>query len=157
MRQIDSRVVRYLNAADGYLELGMPSHALEELERIGHAGPLTPAVAFMTGLAFKDQHRYEEAIASLHSAATEIPAPHNRDAWRYLGDCYRTTGLDELADIAEMFADDPGIPSDWDAEVACLADDEFTSDDIAESSFHIEWNSEALFDRSASNLNVPKK
>lgn len=157
MRQIDSRVVRYLNAADGYLELGMPGHALTELERISDAGPLKPAVAFMTGLALKDQHRYEEAIVSLHSAATEIPAPHNRDAWRYLGDCYRTTGMDEMADIAEMFADDPGIPADWEEDVACHDDDAFVADEANDSTCYVASNNEWLDERLPVSFHLPKK
>ena len=115
MRQINARVVRKLTAADGYLELGMPVHAITELEAIGEAGPLQPAVEFMTGLALKDQHRYEDAIEPLQKAAVEIPAPHNRDAWLSLGECYRMTGLPELAAVAEMFADESGIPPGWDA------------------------------------------
>ena len=113
MRQINARVIRKLTAADGYLELGMPGHAIVELEAIDRAGPLQPAVEFMTGLALKDQHRYEDAIEPLQKAAVEIPAPHNRDAWLSLGECYRMTGLPELAAVAEMFADDSGIPEGW--------------------------------------------
>ena len=113
MRQINARVIRKLTAADGYLELGMPTQALTELGAIVQAGPLQPAVEFMTGLALKDQHRYEDAIAPLQKAAVEIPAPHNRDAWVSLGECYRMTGLPELAVIAEMFADETGIPEGW--------------------------------------------
>lgn len=113
MRQLNARVVRKLTAADGYLELGMPTQAIVELESIEGAGPLQPAVEFMTGLALKDQHRYEEAIEPLQKAAVEIPAPHNRDAWLSLGECYRLSGLPELAVIAEMFADEPGVPAGW--------------------------------------------
>jgi tetratricopeptide (TPR) repeat protein len=115
MRQINTRVVRKLTAADGYLELGMPGHALAELQSLDDAGPLQPAVEFMTGLALKDQQRYDEAIEPLQKAAVEIPAPHNRDAWLSLSECYRMTGLPELAIIAEMFAEDSGIPEGWEA------------------------------------------
>lgn len=155
MRQIDTSVVRHLNAADGYLELGMPAHALRELESIRDAGPLKPAVEFMTGLALKDQHRYDDAIDSLHRAATEIPAPHNRDAWRTLGECYRVTGMTDLANIAEMFADDPGIPADWDADLAFLEEAEPVDDLPPKSPFHVEWNTD-LEDR-VHILNLPKK
>jgi tetratricopeptide (TPR) repeat protein len=116
MRQINVRVIRKLTAADGYLELGMPTHAMGELEAIRDAGPLQPAVEFMTGLALKDQHRYEDAIEPLQKAAVEIPAPHNRDAWLSLGECYRMSGLPELAAVAELFADESGIPEGWDSE-----------------------------------------
>lgn len=117
MRQINTRVVRKLTAADGYLELGMPAQALTELDAVGDAGPLQPAVDFMTGLALKEQQRYEEAIEPLQKAAIEIPAPHNRDAWISLGECYRKAGSPELAVIAEMFADEPGLPPGWECEI----------------------------------------
>jgi predicted Zn-dependent protease len=131
MRQINTRVVRKLTAADGYLELGMPAQALTELESLGDAGPLQPAVDFMTGLALKDQQRFEEAIEPLQKAAIEIPAPHNRDVWLSLGECYRGAGAPELAAIADMFADEPGVPPGWD-EVLCevvIADEAVPTDD----------------------------
>ena len=157
MRQIDSRVVRQLNAADGYLELGMPAHALRELTAISDPGPLRPAVEFMTGLALKDQHQYDEAIEILHRAATEIPAPHNRDAWRTLGECYQLTGEFELADIAEMFADDPGIPTDWDAELACLEETDAEEESSDLFSFHFEWDGDIPEDdRFPLDLKMPK-
>ena len=157
MRQIDSRVVRQLNAADGYLELGMPAHALRELATVQDAGPLKPAVAFMTGLALKDQHQYDEAIEILHRAATEIPAPHNSDAWRMLGECYRITGEFDLAGIAEMFADDPGIPTDWDAELACLEETDAEDESSDAFSFQFEWGGElSEADRFPLDLKLPK-
>ena len=113
MRQMSTRVVRKLTAADGYLELGMPTQALAELDAIGDAGCLQPAVEFMTGQAMLDQHRYEDAIEPLQRAATTIPAPHNRDAWLTLGECFRQTGRDDLADVADLFADEPLVPADW--------------------------------------------
>ncbi len=113
MREIDAKIVRKLTAADGYLELNMPGRALDELAGIGDAGPLRPAVEFMTGLALKDQHRFEEAIEPLQRAVATIPAPHNRDAWVTLGECFRESGRSDLADVAEMFADDPGVPEGW--------------------------------------------
>lgn len=129
MRQINTRVVRKLTAADGYLELGMPAQALTELGAVGDAGPLQPAVDFMTGLALKDQQRYEEAIEPLQKAAIEIPAPHNHDAWLSLGECYRKVGSPELAVIAEMFAEDPGLPPGWECELAAEPADEIAKSD----------------------------
>ena len=113
MREIDAKIVRKLTAADGYLELNMPGQALAELAGIRDAGPLRPAVEFMTGLALKDQRRFEEAIEPLQRAASTIPAPHNRDAWVSLGECFRESGRGDLAEVALMFGDDDGIPEGW--------------------------------------------
>lgn len=132
MRSISPRIVRQLTAADGYLELGMPSHALNELGAIGDAGPLTPAVDFMTGLALKDQGRYDAAIVALQRAAIEIPVPHNRDVWLSLGECYRAAGSPELAVIADLFAEDSGLPPGWDGEAEVIVDDDVDSDLNAE-------------------------
>lgn len=114
MRQIHARVVRHLTAADGYLDLGMPRQALAELEAVGDAGPLTPAVEFLTGQALIVQERYEEAIEPLRRAVATIPAPHNRDAWLSLAECFRRTTRDDLACVADMFADEPLVPEGWD-------------------------------------------
>ena len=122
MRQISSRIVRKLNAADGYLELGLPALALAELESIGEAGPLQPAVEFMRGISLKDQCQFDAAIDALQRAATTIPAPHNRDALLSLGECFRASGRDELADITEMFADEPLVPEGWDEVTATYSE-----------------------------------
>lgn len=99
------RVFRRLLAAEGYLELGMPQHALEELDAVEHPGPFEPPLQFMRGEALRAQERYEDAIQPLQLAAKLIPPPHNRQAWLALSDCFRHRGHEVLADVAEMFAD----------------------------------------------------
>src|SRR6202030_3141741 len=66
------------------------------------AGPFAPAVALLRGEALKSQQRYDEALEPLKQAATMIPAPLNKRAWRSLSECYRQTGRNELAEIADM-------------------------------------------------------
>lgn len=103
----EKNTIRRLLAAEGYLELRLPERALRELDRIVDAGELFPYVSFLRGQAYHTLGQYGDAIDDLQLAATLIPAPLNQRAWDDLSDCFRQEGLDELADIAEMFAEDP--------------------------------------------------
>ena len=100
------RTVRRLFAAEGYLELGMPDHALAELKEIEDSAPVEASVQFLTGEAYRQQQRYEEAIGPLEKATRLIPAPHNKVVWLSLSDCFRRSGHEDLAEMAEMFAQD---------------------------------------------------
>ncbi len=101
------KTVRRLFAAEGYLELELPERAIQELDRVEEAGVLDPYASFLRGQALRRLERYEEAINPLHAAARSIPAPWNQLAWRDLSDCFRHEGCHELAEIVEMFADNP--------------------------------------------------
>lgn len=96
------RTIRLLQRAEGFLELHLPERAIGELDSIADAGPFTPAAALLRGEALKSQERYDEALVPLKQAATTIPAPLNKRAWRSLSECYRHTGRDELADVADL-------------------------------------------------------
>ncbi|MGE3315383.1 MAG: tetratricopeptide repeat protein [Planctomycetaceae bacterium] len=98
------KVLRRLEAAEGYLELEMPGHAMSELDAIEEAGPFEASITLLKGEAFKSQEKYEEAIAALQKAAQMIPAPHNRRAWQSLVECYRLGGREEMAKLVETFA-----------------------------------------------------
>ena len=94
--------MKRLASAEGYLELRMPSEALESLQGIGEPGPLRGAVEMLRGKAFWLQHRYDDAARSLRLAAQSIDAPHDRPAWLALSIYYRNHGqpgeaLDSLA------------------------------------------------------------
>lgn len=101
------KTVKGLSAAEGYLELGLPQRALGELDRIADPGALLPYCQYLRGQALKQLDRYEEAIEVLQDAARTMPAPVNRKVWEDLSQCFRHQGLDELADVADAFADDP--------------------------------------------------
>lgn len=105
------RILRYLSAADGYLDLQMPARALAELDRMGDPGPLEAPAAFLRGEALKAQQRYTEAIEPLQRAAKLIPAPHNQVAWQSLAECFRLRGDATLAEIVQMFAETTGEPA----------------------------------------------
>jgi hypothetical protein len=96
------RTIRLLQRAEGYLELHLPERAISELDLIASSGPFEPAVALLRGEALKSQERYNEALIPLKQAATMIPAPLNKRAWRSLSECYRLTGREELAEVADL-------------------------------------------------------
>ncbi len=56
----------------------------------------------LEGEALKIEERYDEALVPLKRAATMIPAPLNKRAWRSLSECYRNSGRQELAEIADL-------------------------------------------------------
>lgn len=101
---ISPKTIRQLAAAEGYLDLGMPQHALDELIGVEESGPLEAPVQLLRGEALKALEKYGEAIAPLQRAAQLIPAPHNKAAWMSLSECFRLRGQTELADVVEAFA-----------------------------------------------------
>lgn len=103
--KISPRVARRISAAEGYLDLDLPVRAMQELETIADPGPYEPTVEYMKGEALIAQRKFAEAIAPLKRAVKLIPPPHNRDAWRSLGECYRLRGDEELADMIEIFSE----------------------------------------------------
>jgi tetratricopeptide (TPR) repeat protein len=97
-----SKTIRRLQTAEGYLELNLPQRARAELNAIQDQGPFEAAIALLEGEALKIEARYDEALVPLKRAATMIPAPLNKRAWRSLSECYRHSGRDELAEIADL-------------------------------------------------------
>jgi len=106
------KTVKRLFAAEGYLELGMPEHALEELALIEDAAPIEASVEYLTGEAFRQQERYDDAVKALERAARLIPEPYNKVVWESLSDCFRKNGDDELADVAAIIARETGADFD---------------------------------------------
>lgn len=101
------KVVRHLAAAEGYLELQMPTYALAELERVPEAGPFEPIAQLFRGEALQAQEKYAEAIQPLNAAAHQFPKPFNQRAFMALSNCYRHEGQDQLADEAAAAAVPP--------------------------------------------------
>jgi Flp pilus assembly protein TadD len=86
--------------AEGYLELGMASHALALLERWGEGDALPEHVLYLKGQVLRELGRYREALEPLTRAAH--CNPDNVSAWLALGWCYKRTGkLDRAIESLE--------------------------------------------------------
>jgi tetratricopeptide (TPR) repeat protein len=81
--------------AEGYLELGMASHALSALDRAGPPETLTSHALYLKGEALRSLSRFREAIEPLTSATQSDP--RNIHIWLALGWCYKRTGRIDLA------------------------------------------------------------
>lgn len=103
---ISPKVIRRLLAADGYLDLQMPEHALETLDSIDDAGLYEAPRLYLTGCALMMQEKFEDAVAPLEQAARMMPPPLRRLAWARLSQCYREVGSVHLAEIAGSLAGD---------------------------------------------------
>jgi len=81
--------------AEGYLELGLPQHALDALARLGDAANSDVNTLYLWGEALRTMERHREALAPLEQAA-EV-APENVHVWFALAWCYKRTGRIDLA------------------------------------------------------------
>lgn len=102
---ISPKTLHRLSAADGYLTLEMPAHALAELTAIDDAGPFEPLRSFLEGEALKAQKRYHEAVPPLQKAAETLPVLRSEQAWRSLSECLQKSGRDDLAEVAALTAE----------------------------------------------------
>ncbi len=100
------KTVRRLLSADGYLDLGMPTQAARELDKITDAGPLEGPRQLLLGIALKQSQNHSLAIQHLEKAARIMPSPIRRFAWKELVEAYRAVGSEELAELAEKLAGD---------------------------------------------------
>lgn len=105
--EVSPKTMRHLTAAEGYLDLGMADHALEELRSVEPSGPFEAVVCLMKGKAFTLQERYGNAITQLQRAAEIVPAPDDRDIWLWLSECYRRHGREDLAKEAARHVENP--------------------------------------------------
>lgn len=90
-------IVRRLQEAAGYLELGMPTQALESLAAVPDPGPFAAPAALIKGHALSAERRYDEAADRLLVAARLFPEPLARRVWMMISECYRQTGQARLA------------------------------------------------------------
>jgi Flp pilus assembly protein TadD len=93
--------------AEGYLELGMASHALDVLARCGDPATLPDHALYLQGQCLRELERYREALEPLTRAAHGDPG--NVSIWLALGWCYKRTGKLDLAieSLEEALAAEP--------------------------------------------------
>jgi tetratricopeptide (TPR) repeat protein len=94
------RQKKHLDAAEGFLELALPQHALIRLEVAEREGPRTSDFYYLQGETLRQLNRCEEALAALTRAA-DI-APSSLRVWLALGACHRRLGrLDRAIESLE--------------------------------------------------------
>ncbi len=81
--------------AEGYLELGMPRHALEVLGRCGDPDSLPDHALYLQGECLRALDRFREALQPLTKAAAG--SPDNIPVWLSLGWCYKRIGRLDMA------------------------------------------------------------
>ena len=81
--------------AEGYLELGMPEHALQTLGRLGDPARFDVGALYLWGEGLRALERFYEALMPLERAAKA--APDDIRVRISLGWCYKRTGRLDLA------------------------------------------------------------
>ncbi len=91
--RLRSRKIR--REAEGFLELGMPQHALQALGRLGDPAQFNAETLCLWGEGLHEMGRYFEALMPLERAARL--APGDIRVHLALGWCYKRTGRLDLA------------------------------------------------------------
>jgi tetratricopeptide (TPR) repeat protein len=89
------RELKIQREAEGFLELGMPEHALEALSRLGEPSHFDGNSLYLWGEGLRNLERYGEALGPLQRAAKA--APDDVRVRVALGWCYKRTGRLDLA------------------------------------------------------------
>jgi len=99
---------QFVLQAEGYLELGMPLHALDALARFGPSETLSDHALYLKGEALRALGRFREAIGPLARAAQGDPG--NIHVWLALGWCYKRSGRIDLAieSLEQALVAEPG-------------------------------------------------
>lgn len=95
---------KVLREAEGYLELGMPQHALDVLVRLDASAESQSRALYLKGEALRALERYDEALDPLQRAAGI--APGNVSVWLALGWCFKRVGqIDQAIESLEQALD----------------------------------------------------
>jgi Flp pilus assembly protein TadD len=95
MRRQDVRSAKIRREAEGFIELGMPQHALQALGRLGDPAAFDLESLYLWGEGLRAMRRYSEALLPLERAARMAPGDVRVRialAW-----CYKRTGQLDLA------------------------------------------------------------
>ena len=99
-----ARLRRVRREAEGYLELGMPAHALHSLQRKGKMVHGDARGCYLLGESLRELRRYPEAIFPLRRSLELIP--DDVHAWMALAWCYKRVGHVQRAIQSLEFAID---------------------------------------------------
>jgi len=104
------RLKLYQRQAEGYLEIGLPEHALDVLARLGDRVRCSPHALYLRGEALRSLGRCQEALEPLSQAAQAIP--ENIHVQLALGWCHKRTSRIDLAiqDLERALAVEPTAP-----------------------------------------------
>ena len=107
MPQRNSRIVRLIREAEGYLELGLPDQAATSLKRRGSLVVRSGRASYLLGEALREVERYNEAVEPLERAAELMPGDmhvHLALAW-----CYKRTGRlrHAISTLEDALANEP--------------------------------------------------
>ena len=107
-QQLRDRLRRTRREAEGYLELGMPRHALDALKRNEYLIQRDARGCYLLGEALRELRHYQAAIPPLHHSLELIP--DDIHVWMALAWCYKRVGKVEHAiDALERALDvEPG-------------------------------------------------
>lgn len=99
------RLLRTRREAEGYLELGMPEHALDSLQRRGKIVHADARGCYLLGESLRELRRFREAIFPLKRSLELIP--DDIHVWMALGWCYKRIGdvaraIDALEQAVEI-------------------------------------------------------
>ena len=86
------RVMKRLQAAVGYHELGMTQHALQcltSLWELGDIGPFRAAQRILRTAILGGSDGYSGIAKALEDAANTLPPPQRQALWQALHGCYR--------------------------------------------------------------------
>ena len=86
---------KILSQAEGYIELGMPKHALDVIAQERANAIVDGQIHYLGGEALRMLERYDEALDSLQLAAEAMP--DNVHVWLALGWCHKRTDALDLA------------------------------------------------------------
>lgn len=87
---LKERLQRTRREAEGYLELGMPEHALRSLQRQGKIIHGDARGCYLLGESLRELHRYRDAIFPFRRSLELIP--DDVHVWMALGWCYKRIG-----------------------------------------------------------------
>jgi tetratricopeptide (TPR) repeat protein len=94
---LEKRRKKQLEAAEGFLSLGMPDHALEALKQVSDFGSAEFYSLLLRGDAWRAKHNYEQALECFLKAH-ELK-PQSLDALMGMAWCYKRT--DRVAQSVE--------------------------------------------------------